>query len=418
MVLSIIQWWVTPKLPKEHIFISLQNRPKGSMKIARVYFKKWVIHPIKRRIAKYYLLFLQNFFGITVIGITGSAGKTTTKEMLASILKQKGETVYSRENIDPIYNIPTTILSARPSTRYLVLEMGVEYPGEIDFYLWLAHPHVGVITNIFPTHTLYLKSIKGVAREKGKLVKFLGKGDFAVLNSENEYCRKIGGRIKSPIIWFGEKGTVKSGESKFCKDLSTKFELYVKSSKIDIHLPCMGKQFVQNALAASAASLALGAKMEEIKKGLENFSLQLHRMDLVRLANGNLLIDDSYNNNPEAAKETLKNFQEISKGKSKIIVFGDMLELGELKNRAHREAGEMIAGLSPEFLLCVGDASRITAQAAKRKLGKNRVEWLPDAKAASLRLPGLIKNNTAVLIKGSRSVGLDKVVDSLQGLTP
>ncbi len=110
-----------------------------------VYVLRWFIHPIKRKIAKYYLAFLKRFFGIKIIGITGSVGKTTTKEMVASTLKLQGPTVCSYANIDQIYNLPTTILRARPWTKYLVLEMGVEYPGEMDFYLWLAKPDIGVI---------------------------------------------------------------------------------------------------------------------------------------------------------------------------------------------------------------------------------------------------------------------------------
>src|SRR3989344_3528645 len=127
----ILKWWMTPKLPAEHIFIKPEDRPKGAINSIKIYSRKWVLHPLKRRIAKYYLILLQKCFGLKVVGITGSAGKTTTKEMLASILKQRGETIYSYANIDPVYNIPTTILKCSPSTKYLILEMGVEYHGEM-----------------------------------------------------------------------------------------------------------------------------------------------------------------------------------------------------------------------------------------------------------------------------------------------
>src|SRR3989344_2587811 len=142
--------------------------------------KKILIHPIKRRISKLYLIFLRRFFGLKVIGITGSAGKTSTKEMIISILSLKARTVASFANIDPVYNIPTTILRCTPLTKYLVLEMGVEYPNEMDFYLWLVKPDVGVITNIFPTHTLFLKDIEGVYKEKSKLIK---NTKIAILNA-------------------------------------------------------------------------------------------------------------------------------------------------------------------------------------------------------------------------------------------
>ena len=114
----IIQWWVTPKLPKEHIFIPHESKPKGVNNLVRVYFRKWMIHPVKRRMAKYYLLFLQKFYGLIVVGITGSAGKTTVKDMTALILAQKGKTISSYKNIDPVYNIPSSILKCRPGTKY------------------------------------------------------------------------------------------------------------------------------------------------------------------------------------------------------------------------------------------------------------------------------------------------------------
>ncbi|NMD01040.1 MAG: hypothetical protein GYA62_15160, partial [Bacteroidales bacterium] len=151
---TFVQWWQTPEFPLIH----LSDRTS--------FIKKWFFHPIKRRVARLYLKILQSSTDIKVIGITGSAGKTTTKEVLASILKEDGKTVFSKENIDPIYNIPTTILKTPPSTKYLILEMGVEYLGEMDFYLWLAKPDVGIITNIFPTHLEFLKNVEGVMTEK------------------------------------------------------------------------------------------------------------------------------------------------------------------------------------------------------------------------------------------------------------
>ena len=200
-------------------------------------FKKWVIHPIKRRVAKYYLWFLRKFTSIKVIGITGSAGKTTTKEMLASILKLDEKTVYSFANIDPVYNIPTTILKCTLSTKYLILEMGVEYPGEMDFYLWLAQPDIGVITNIFPTHTEFLKDIEGVLEEKSKLIKSLSKNSFAVLNESDSRLKSLVNKTKAKIIWF-------NGE---------------------------------NSDAARKVAEVFGVSPENIKKGLKNFDRPKHR---------------------------------------------------------------------------------------------------------------------------------------------
>jgi len=157
---NILKMWVGRDLPLVHV--------KTNGHIRKV-IADLFIHPIKRRISKYYCFILQKCFGLTVIGITGSAGKTTTKEMISSILRLSGKTVWSKDNIDPIFNIPTTILRCTPKTKYLVLEMGVEYPREMDFYLWLAKPDISVITNINPTHLEFFGDKKGVFNEKIKI---------------------------------------------------------------------------------------------------------------------------------------------------------------------------------------------------------------------------------------------------------
>jgi len=148
---------------------------------------KLFIHPIKRRIAKAWVYILQRYFGLVVVGITGSAGKTTTKEMLASILSLKGITQYSYANIDPVYNIPTTILKCSPKTKYLVLELGIEYPGEMDFYGWIVKLDISVITNISATHTEYFGDEYGVYIEKTKLLNYTK--SFCVLNKDNKYLK-------------------------------------------------------------------------------------------------------------------------------------------------------------------------------------------------------------------------------------
>src|SRR3990167_3582112 len=207
---SLIQWWFGPGLSVEYIFISKDRRPQNTYKLIRLYFRTWLIHPIKRRIAKLYVLLLQKLFGLTVIAITGSAGKTSTKDMIASILNQKNRTVFSHANITPTFNIPTTILQCTRKTKYLVLEMGVEYPGDMDFYLWLVKPNVGVITNIYQTHTEYFGSTQGVASEKTKLVKALGKNDFVILNKENSHLKNLEGKLKATTVWYGKEGLVGS----------------------------------------------------------------------------------------------------------------------------------------------------------------------------------------------------------------
>lgn len=409
----IIQWWMTPKLPKVHIFISPEKKPKGVYQIVRVYSRTWLIHPIKRRIAKYYLQLLQRFFGLKVIGITGSVGKTTVKEMVVAILRNQGETIASYKNIDPVYNIPTTILKCRPSTKFLVLEFGVEFPGEMKFYHWLARPVIGVITNIYPTHIQFFKNIEGVAKEKASLVRVLPKDGFAILNIDNKHTKSFARKTKAEIVWFGKKGDIKAENSMLNESLKMKFTLSIKRDKIDVQLPVASRQFVLNALAAASVGHVLEINLEQIKNGLESYNKPGHRMNIVKLSSGALLLDDSYNNNPEATKAAMETLDAIAGRRKKVVVFGDMLELGKQEVSYHRDAGRLILSYGIDYFLGVGRLSKITAEEIAKTLEKRRVFWVQKESQVDRLLKPHLRKSTAVLIKGSRSIGLDKLVSRL-----
>jgi len=399
----LYNWWARP-IPVEHL------RTKDCS--FKEYLYKFLAHPVKRRVAKYYLLFLQEAFGLKVVGITGSTGKTTTKEMTTAILSRLGNTVSSFANIDPVYNIPTTILRARPWTKYLVLEMGVEYPQEMDFYLWLAKPQVGVITNIYPTHTQFFGGEKGVAREKGKLVVGLPDNGFAVLNADNRYCMEIAKKVKAQKVLFGSDAEVSFENMSFTRELKTKYTLKLFESKINVQIPILGRQFVENSLAAACVGHYLGAKISDVKWGLEHFSPQVHRMRIIRHKSGAFIIDDTYNNNPAAAREALGTFESLSKGRKKVVVFGDMLELGKLEKSEHEKIGEVIGKMKVDKLVTVGKSSIDTALKAANFLPSGTVLSVKTAKNVPLNFLGL-DEKAVVLIKGSRSIGLEELVSRL-----
>jgi UDP-N-acetylmuramoyl-tripeptide--D-alanyl-D-alanine ligase len=404
---NIARWWLSPKFPEVHV--------KGSGKSPFSNVKKWLVHPFKRRLARAYLKFLQKFTDIKVVGITGSAGKTTTKEMLCSILKFRGETTCTRENIDPIYNIPDTILSTPYGTKYLILEMGVEYPGEMDFYLWLAKPNIAVITNIYPTHTEFFGNEEGVFKEKKKLAEAVDASGFVVLNLDNQFLKKLGKRLKTQVVWFGKEGEVFASKERIV-DFKTEFWISFKDTKdsIKVQLPLIGSQYVNNALAASAVAHRLGATVGEVKKGLEQFNIPPHRMRVIKHHSGALILDDTYNSNPEAAKASISTFLEVAGNQKKVIVFGDMLELGKLEKSYHRRLGEFLGQVKGvDVLICVGNASKITGKTAAELLGRSHVEFASDWKEALVKLKPFFKDKTAILIKGSRSIGLDNLVAAI-----
>jgi len=409
----LIQMWVGKDLPIEHIIV--KDKPNNINKLINIYFKRWLIHPIRRKIARYYLMFLRRFFGTIVIGITGSAGKTTTKEMVKAILSQKGDTVASIKNIDPIYNIPQSILRCGLKTKYLVLEMGVEFVGEMDFYIWLAKPDISLITNIFPTHTQFFGDKNGVFKEKIKIISYLDKESYAILNSQDKLLSNAKEHTKARILYFGG-GTEISAENVVFGEKSTKYTLHLDKSNISVQLPLIGPHFVSNSLAAATVAKILNVPNNLVGIGLESFEKPPHRMNGFYTKKGAYVLDDSYNNNPEAAIETLKTFDRIARGRKKIVVFGDMLELGELEEKYHKNLGNILSSYKLNLLIGVGEASRVLTEEAKKKMDNDKCIWVKNNKGVYDIITKAIDKDTAILIKGSRALKLEAVVDRLKNI--
>ncbi len=397
----IIKWWITPKLPPEDVFA--KHNP----------ITQWLVHPIKRRLARVYLGYLQKHTDIKVIGITGSTGKTTTTEILASILSGVGKTTWSAEGVDPVYNIPNTILKTTPGTKFLILEMSVEYVDEMDYYLWLAKPDLGVVTNIDVTHTEYLKSREGVVHEKGKMIRSLGKGGMAVLNGEDGLVRSLGENTEAKVVYFGEKTNISASNIKINEDMSTDFTLRINSNTESVHMTVLGKQFVYNALASAAAADALGVGIKDIAKGIELFKCPKHRLNILKSKSNGIIFDDTYNSNPKAASESLDTFGAVAKGKTKIAVIGDMLELGKFEEEAHRELGKKAGNAGFSYIVGVGDAARFIVDEASLKVGSENCFLVRDYIEALEIIKPTLGTNTALFVKGSRSIHLDKLVEAL-----
>lgn len=355
-MLKIVQAWVGKDLPQVHV-----KTNQGLKKI--VY--DLLFHPVKRRIAKYYVYILQRFFGLIVVGITGSAGKTTTKEMIVSVLKKTNGVVWSRDNIDPIFNIPTTILKCTPKTRYLVVEMGVEYPMEMNFYLWLVKPKIGVITNIYPTHTLFFKNVDGVFTEKQKLAKA---SEIAVLNKDDKYCFSLKNKYSTKIVWF-------------------------KSDDDPIQA---------NKNAANEVCKLLGIDDELIKEGLEDYENPRHRLNLIKHKSGAYIFDDTYNSNPKALLKSITYFSKIAGRNNKIAVIGDMLELGDIEVEEHKKIAKVLRKLNFDKVFGVGKLVHYFTKNVYLK-----------ADDLSDELKKYLKKGNYIFIKGSRSIALDKLVDKL-----
>lgn len=373
----VIQWWVTPKLPYEDIYGLPLLRDKSLLAKFSHIFSQWFIHPIKRRLARWYLKLLQKFTSIKVIAVTGSAGKTTTIQMLSSVLKLDGKTVSPKEGIDSVYNIPNTILKTPWRTKYLILEMSIEYVNEMDFYLWLVKPDIAVITNIFPTHTLYFGSAGGVAKEKSKLITALSEDGVAVLNRTNTFTQQMSEVTKAKVVWFDEKQNAQDSN----KEIVTKV----------------------------AESFAIDS--QTIKKGIAHYIKPKHRYNVFKNKSGALVFDDSYNSNPEACLTALRDFVRTAGNRQKVAVIGDMLELGKISDAQHKRVGRKLNEYAFVAVIGVGKLSKAIINEIDTKKTQT---WLVEntGQVFSLLTP-FINNKTAIFIKGSRSIGLDKLVPDL-----
>lgn len=367
---------MTPYLPYQDIYeLPLLKNKSFYAKVLHI-FSNWLVHPIKRRLAKKYLEYLKRKSRIKVIGITGSAGKSTTTKILDSILKLDGETVSTPPGIDPVFNIPNTILKCSTKTKYLILEMSVEFPGEMDYYLWIAKPNMAVITNIMASHLEFFKDLEGVMHEKGKLVKSLNKTDVAFFNDSDINLQKFSKKIDCKVEWF--------------------------KSDVD--------PMVQNFNTATKVAKYLKINSSIIEKGISDFKTPEHRLELIHGRDGLTILDDSYNSNPSAAVAAIKYFVKISKGKPKIAVLGDMLQMGEYEETGHRLVGKEASKYNFEVIIGVGKSAKYILEEVGKNSKNTKTLLVSNVDLAYKALRKYAKPGFFVLVKGSRSIGLDKLV--------
>lgn len=405
MINTLLHWWAGSKIAD--FYMAAPMNP----------LKKWFFHPVKRRIAKYYLVLLRRIFGLKVVGITGSVGKTTTKEMIASVLAQKYRVVSSRDNIDPVFNIPTTILKCNPRTQMLVLEMGIEYPGDMDFYFWLATPDVSVLTSIYYTHTLFLGSIDGVVKEKGKIVMGLSKNAWAVLNADDVRVANFKKETAVKIVLYGikSKAQISAQKVKVTEEFKTQFTLMSGKKSENVTLLLVGEHWVYAALAAAACGEIFSVPTNEIKVGLEAVGPQTDRMIPLITKSGATIINDTYNSNPLGAMAALSVLSKVGKGKKTVAVLGDMLELGDYEKEGHEEVGTWAAKNGVDLLFCIGNMAEFLREGAiKGGMKNDKIFVYKRGKDAIPDIVKLLDKNVVVLFKASRRLKFDELVDQFK----
>lgn len=350
---------------------------------------------------------------IRVIGITGSVGKSTTKEMVAEVLSQRYNTLKSPGNLNNEIGLPLSILKLSSGYQRAVLEMGFYVPGEIAFLCDIAQPQVGVVTNIGTVHAERAGSQEAIAQGKSELVQTLPEDGVAILNFDDPWVRKMEEKTRAQVFFYGL-----SPESDLWADNvegqgleGIRFRLHYQRETLHVRVPLIGRHSVHTALRAAAVGLVEGLTWQEIFDGLNLGHTQL-RLVAVRSKTGALILDDTYNASPESMLAALNLLDEMD-GR-KIAVLGDMLELGQYERQGHEMVGLRAAQVA-NTLLTLGSRGHMIAEAARRSgMRKAAVLEFKELEQVVNWLDENLSKNDSVLIKGSHGLRMDRIVNALE----
>jgi UDP-N-acetylmuramoyl-tripeptide--D-alanyl-D-alanine ligase len=348
-------------------------------------------------------------FDIPVIGITGSNGKTTTKDMTAAVLGTRYTVLATQGNQNTRLGVPMTILQLDDDHEVAVIEMGISEHHGLTYLCEVADPNVGVITNIGPTHLEFLGSVEGVAVAKGELLDYLGESSMAILNFDDLLLPKE--RAKGRLLGFGIEMCSQFRGEGFVLDREGCGHFSLQSQAFDLRIP--GRHNVYNALAAAAVGVALDIPLSNAAQALNDFELTRWRSHVTE-KDGIRVYNDAYNANPASMKAALLALKEVEVAGRRVAVLGDMLELGEKAKEAHFELGRhaQLSGINE--LVAVGEfAEDMAAGALEEGLNRTRVHAFPDREPVVALLKESLQEGDLVLVKGSRGVALEVVVEEL-----
>lgn len=350
---------------------------------------------------------------LRVVGITGSVGKTTSKELIAEVLAQRATTFRSAGNYNNEIGLPLSVLGIGRQHRFAVLEMGFYVPGEIAFLCDIAQPQVGVVTNIGTVHAERAGSQQAIYEGKAELVQALPKDGVAILNYDDPLVRKMADLSTAPVFFYGQdpEADLWADEIEGMGLDGVRFRLHYKGEVLHIRVPMIGRHSVHTALRAAAEGLVEGLDWQLILTGLRIGHPQL-RLVAAETSSGAILLDDTYNASPESTVAALNLLDELE-GR-KVAVLGDMLELGRYEHQGHQMVGNLAANVA-DLLVTVGARAKIIAETARQAgLAAKDVAEFENAKAALTYLKQQLTSEDVVLVKGSRAMHMDNIVPELE----
>jgi len=352
--------------------------------------------------------------GVQLVAITGSNGKTTTRQMTAAVVAEKHVTLATSGNFNNEIGLPLTLFNLEPRHQWAVVELGMNHPGEISRLADICRPDIGVVTNIGPAHLEGVGSIEGVKNAKGELIEKLPPEGTAVLNADDPNARDLARRAPCRVVLFGTRETADiRAKNITLENARVSFDLLLAGETVPVRLHTPGKFMVSNALAAAAVGWLADIDPQTIRAGLESIRPAHGRLHTVVTGSGISIIDDTYNSNPLSMTAAIETIRSVRGARRRVLVTGDMLELGTFADHLHREIGAAAAGAGLSRLYATGNFAGALAEAAAEAgmaardiITGSREEIITD-------LENWLTPGDWVLIKGSRSMGMEKIVNHL-----
>jgi UDP-N-acetylmuramoyl-tripeptide--D-alanyl-D-alanine ligase len=394
-VAALVSSKVIPDLPEGLGLVEVSNTLEGLQRFAAAY---------------------RSLLSIRTVGVTGSSGKTSTKELIAAVLRTRFKTKATKGNLNNHIGVPLTLIGLDEDDEFGVVEMGMNHPGEIAPLAKMAAPGIGVISSIGPAHIEFFRDQAAIAAEKAELLAALPKNGLAILNSDDEWSRRIADRSAAPVTWVGSgaESTWRGDNLQIAAD-ALSFRLSHGNESVNVKLPVINRIMVGNALLAAAVGHAVGLTLAEIASGLESVQLPGARMQMVNV-NGAWIMNDAYNANPASMKAALIALKEFPGVQRRLAVLGSMGELGQHAIELHRSVGEFAATQGVEYVIAVGPHTEAyTAGAVAGGMSPQKILKALDAEEATAALKSLLREGDVVLVKGSHFMGLEGLVTAISG---
>jgi len=353
----------------------------------------------------------RNRFNIPVIAVTGSNGKTTTKDLTAAALSGLGHVQKTSANFNNEVGVPMTLLGLNEKHNAAVVEIGMRGLGQIETLAKVVKPTIGIVTNVSEAHIELLGSIENIARAKGELVEAIQSGGTIILNADNRHTaemKNLAGAGVNVVTYGLENSADVTAKNILIGSVSTEFTLSYGGEDFDFEIPMLGRHNVSNSLAAIAVGLTVGLNVEEIQRGISSLTTTKMRFEVIR-RDGLTIVNDAYNASPASMRVAIKTTSEIYDGRL-IAVLGDMLELGDISEKIHREIGAEVVENKFDTLITLGELGKFIAEGA-RSAGLKNVYTFDTHEDAAKKILELVRDGDTILFKASHVMHMEKIIE-------